>query len=59
MQEEPRNKSAWRFIATHASDVLPGIRYVGRPERASSAEGYHNAHLAEQARIVGEAFATE
>jgi 2-oxoglutarate decarboxylase len=56
VQEEPRNKSAWRFIATHASDVLPGIRYVGRPERASSAEGYHEAHLAEQARIVAEAF---
>ena len=57
VQEEPKNKSAWRFIATHASDVLPGIRYVGRPERASSAEGYHNAHLAEQARVVAEAFA--
>jgi 2-oxoglutarate dehydrogenase E1 component len=56
VQEEPKNKSAWRFIATHGSDILPGIRYVGRPERASSAEGYHNAHLAEQARIVAEAF---
>ena len=56
VQEEPRNKSAWRFMATHASDVLPGLRYIGRPERASSAEGYHNAHLAEQARIVAEAF---
>jgi len=57
VQEEPKNKSAWRFIATHGSDMLPGIRYVGRPERASSAEGYYNAHLAEQARIVAEAFA--
>jgi 2-oxoglutarate decarboxylase len=57
VQEEPRNKGAWRYIDTHAADVLPGIRYVGRPERASSAEGYHEAHLAEQARIVDEAFA--
>jgi 2-oxoglutarate dehydrogenase E1 component len=57
VQEEPRNKGAWRFMATHASDVLPGLRYVGRPERASSAEGYHAAHQAEQARIVAEVFA--
>ncbi len=57
VQEEPRNKGAWRYIDSHAADVLPGIRYVGRPERASSAEGYHEAHLAEQARIVAEAFA--
>ena len=57
VQEEPRNKGAWRFMATHASDVLPGLRYVGRPERASSAEGYHAAHQAEQARIVAEALA--
>jgi len=32
---------------------------VGRPERASSAEGYPAAHLAEQARIVGEAMGGE
>ena len=57
VQEEPRNKGAWRFMATHASDVLPGLRYVGRPERASAAEGYHAAHQAEQARIVAEVFA--
>ena len=54
VQEEPRNKGAWRYIDSHAADVLPGIRYVGRPERASSAEGYHEAHLAEQGRIVAE-----
>jgi len=31
------------------------IRYVGRPERASPAEGYPAAHLAEQNRIIREA----
>jgi 2-oxoglutarate dehydrogenase E1 component len=29
-----------------------GVRYIGRPERASPAEGYADAHQAEQARIV-------
>ena len=29
-----------------------GVRYVGRPERASPAEGHVDAHQTEQARIV-------
>jgi len=33
------------------------VRYVGRPERASPAEGYEVAHKAEQARIIAEALA--
>jgi 2-oxoglutarate dehydrogenase E1 component len=33
------------------------VRYIGRPERASPAEGYPAAHAAEQARIIGEALA--
>jgi 2-oxoglutarate dehydrogenase E1 component len=33
------------------------IRYIGRPERASPAEGYERAHKAEQARIIGEVLA--
>jgi len=28
------------------------IRYIGRPERASPAEGYSEAHKVEQARII-------
>ena len=62
LQEEPRNKGPWRFLAHHLRDLAPrgpdgavGLSYVGRPERASAAEGYPGAHLAEQARIVGEA----
>jgi 2-oxoglutarate dehydrogenase E1 component len=35
------------------------IRYVGRPERASPAEGYPAAHAAEQSRIIREALGIE
>ena len=31
------------------------IRYIGRPERASPAEGYVQSHQMEQARIVADA----
>jgi 2-oxoglutarate dehydrogenase E1 component len=31
------------------------VSYVGRPERASPAEGYPAAHAAEQSRILREA----
>jgi 2-oxoglutarate dehydrogenase E1 component len=66
LQEEPRNKGAWRYIAHHLRDLAPrrpggdvGLRYVGRPERASAAEGYPAAHLAEQQRIVREVMGDE
>ncbi len=59
LQEEPRNKGSWRYVAHHLRDLAPrrtsgdiGLRYVGRPERASAAEGYPAAHLAEQGRII-------
>ena len=41
-----------------AARVLPAgadLHYVGRPERASPAEGYPAAHALEQNRIVTEA----
>jgi multifunctional 2-oxoglutarate metabolism enzyme len=31
------------------------VGYIGRPERASPAEGYPAAHAAEQGRIIREA----
>ncbi|MBA2292722.1 MAG: multifunctional oxoglutarate decarboxylase/oxoglutarate dehydrogenase thiamine pyrophosphate-binding subunit/dihydrolipoyllysine-residue succinyltransferase subunit [Gemmatimonadales bacterium] len=57
-QEEPRNMGGWTFVeprlrATLADGVQ--LRYIGRPERASPAEGYPGAHKAEQSRIVSEA----
>jgi 2-oxoglutarate dehydrogenase E1 component len=59
-QEEPKNMGAWSYAAPRlrasAGNALI-IRYIGRPERASPAEGYFAAHEAEQARIVGEVWA--
>jgi 2-oxoglutarate dehydrogenase E1 component len=57
-QEEPRNMGAWTYLEPKLRELLPAgaeLRYVGRPERASPAEGYPAAHLAEQSRIVGDA----
>jgi 2-oxoglutarate dehydrogenase E1 component len=60
-QEEPQNMGAWTFLAPRLAGLLDGRlpRYIGRPERASPAEGYESAHKAEQARIVAEALAPE
>ena len=60
-QEEPKNQGAWSWVAPRlrgtAGNTL-AIRYVGRPERASPAEGYTQAHTEEQGRIVAEALST-
>ena len=58
VQEEPRNMGAWAFVNGRLRNILPdhvGLEYVGRPYRASPAEGYPGAHAAEQARIVAQA----
>ncbi|HEU0053862.1 MAG TPA: 2-oxoglutarate dehydrogenase E1 component [Longimicrobium sp.] len=54
VQEEPRNMGAWSFVAPRLGELLGDLplRYEGRPERASPAEGYAHRHTAEQARIV-------
>jgi 2-oxoglutarate dehydrogenase E1 component len=55
VQEEPKNMGAWMYIAPWlraATGTVLSVTYVGRPERASPAEGYHAWHLAEQKRIV-------
>jgi 2-oxoglutarate dehydrogenase E1 component len=57
-QEEPKNMGAWSYVAPQlrvATGNMLTIRYVGRPERASPAEGYKEAHDVEQKRIVMEA----
>jgi len=53
-QEEPQNMGAWRTIRHRLEEAAAGtpVRYVGRPWRASSAEGYPTAHLIEQDRIA-------
>lgn len=56
-QEEPKNMGAWSYAApllrVATGNLLP-IRYIGRPERASPAEGYDRAHRVEQTRILDE-----
>ncbi|HSR16020.1 MAG TPA: hypothetical protein VLL51_09720, partial [Gemmatimonadales bacterium] len=57
-QEEPKNMGAWEYLDDKLLAILPegvGLRYAGRPERASPAEGYPAAHAAEQARLVADA----
>ncbi len=58
VQEEPRNMGAWSYVAPRlravVGNALP-LRYIGRPERASPAEGYLASHQQEQARIVAAA----
>ena len=58
VQEEPRNMGAWHFVEPRLREVLPAgmeLRYAGRPDRVSPAEGYPAAHAAEQKRIVEQA----
>jgi 2-oxoglutarate dehydrogenase complex dehydrogenase (E1) component-like enzyme len=58
-QEEPRNMSAWRFMAEQFRPLLEPtrreLRYVGRPESASPATGSLKRHQEEQAEIAREA----
>ncbi len=54
---------AWSFMEPRLRELLDQlgrplpIRYVGRPERASPAEGSAEHHAAKQKRIVDAAFA--
>jgi 2-oxoglutarate dehydrogenase E1 component len=56
-QEEPKNQGAWTYVAPRLR-VSTGnallTRYVGRPDRASPAEGYAEVHKKEQERIIAE-----
>jgi 2-oxoglutarate dehydrogenase E1 component len=56
-QEEPQNMGAWRATRHRLEQALPygiPLRYVGRPWRASTSEGYPTTHAREQERIVRE-----
>ncbi len=55
LQEEPQNMGAWAHVRPALESLLGGKRpleYVGRPAMASPAEGWADAHAAEQERIV-------
>jgi 2-oxoglutarate dehydrogenase E1 component len=59
VQEEPQNMGAWRTIRHRLEESAAGIpvHFVGRPWRASAAEGYPTAHALEQDRIARAALA--
>ena len=53
VQEEPENMGAWTFMRPHLRHLLGREPvYVGRPERASPAEGYFGRHVRRQHRIL-------
>ena len=55
LQEEPRNMGAWRFVERRLRELLGGASSCatsGGPSAASPAEGWADAHAAEQRRIV-------
>jgi len=57
-QEEPKNMGAWTYVQPRlraSIGTVTTLKYVGRPERSSPAEGYAKMHDVEQKRIVNEA----
>jgi 2-oxoglutarate dehydrogenase E1 component len=56
VQEEPQNMGAWFYVApAFRENTGRDIRYIGRPRRASPAEGYADVHEKEQKRLTSEA----
>jgi len=56
-QEEPKNQGAWSYASPRLRMSTGNAlltRYVGRPDRASPAEGYAEAHKKDQERIIAE-----
>ena len=56
-QEEPQNMGAWTFVRPHIEELADDIplKYIGRRDSGTTAEGAMKAHAVEQARIVKEA----
>ncbi len=62
LQEEPANMGAWEFMRWQLEDVINGrwpLRYIGRPRRASPAEGSSTWHRRNQKAITEFAFKFE
>ena len=56
-QEEPKNQGAWSYASPRLRMSTGNAlltRYIGRPDRASPAEGYAEVHKKEQERIIAE-----
>src|SRR5690625_1474382 len=58
VQEEPKNMGSWRFVLEYLRELGLGddkIRYIGRPERASTSVGEPNVHKIVQNKVIQEA----
>jgi 2-oxoglutarate dehydrogenase E1 component len=61
-QEEPQNQGAWyrlNYYLRADVEASKSLYYAGRPVSASPAVGYAAKHLAEQKKLIEEAFAAE
>jgi 2-oxoglutarate dehydrogenase E1 component len=60
LQEEPANMGAWEFVQPKLIELIDGrwpLRYLGRPRRASPAEGSMAWHRLNQKNIIEQAYA--
>lgn len=58
VQEEPKNQGSWLYMEPRLRELAPGktnVRYIGRPDRASTATGHQEIHVAEQQSIISSA----
>ena len=54
-QEEPQNMGAWTFVRPHLESILDGgimLKYIGRRDSGTTAEGSAKGHTTEQTRII-------
>ncbi len=59
VQEEPKNMGAWAFMSPRLKELTGGsmpVGYVGKPDRASPAQGSAAFHKREHAVIIRSAF---
>src|SRR5699024_5949181 len=58
VQEEPKNMGSWNYVLEYLRELVQDgqtIRYVGRPDRASTSVGEPNVHKVIQDKVVAEA----
>jgi 2-oxoglutarate dehydrogenase E1 component len=62
LQEEAQNMGAWEYARPLLQEMLDGklpLRYIGRPRRASPAEGSAAWHQSNQAAIIAQGLTLE
>lgn len=58
VQEEPKNQGSWNYMDARLRELAPAkasVRYIGRPDRSSTASGHQEVHAAEQQFIISSA----